>query len=174
VIANLSRGERKSKNSRILIVATIVIAAFTPAVPAAAGGDLAEHPWGLNGTSVLLRSDLVGSLTVDPVLFGAVPGTNDWSTSRSDVVVSREGRLTARIRDLILTRDGSNLLPLVSASLVCNGEIVDRTDPVPFSDAGNALISTQVTVPDRCLAPAVLLNPLDRGTVYIAATGQVE
>lgn len=164
---------RRSKNSRLVIVAAIMIAAFTPAVPAAAGGELAEHRASPNGTSVLLRSDLVGSLAVDPVLFGVVPGTNDWSTSRSEVVVSTDGRFTARIRNLILTGAGSNLLPLVSASLVCNGEIVDRTDPVPFSVTGNALINTRVTVPDRCLAPAVLLNPLDRGTVYIAASGLV-
>ena len=125
------------------------------------------------GGSLLLRSPLVGSLADDPTLFGVVPGTVDWTVSRSRVVVRADGRLDARVRGLIQPREGSNPIFLLAASLVCNGRVVDRTAPVPFDESGDADVHERLTVPDRCLAPAVLLHPLDRDGVYIAASGLV-
>jgi hypothetical protein len=53
-------------------------------------------------------------------------------------------------------------VPQISARLVCNGAVVDTVGPVPFSPSGYARIKDKFTVPTRCLAPAVLLNRLDR------------
>jgi hypothetical protein len=154
---------------RILAAASVVlVAALLPTVPAAANGG---HGRG-SKARVLLKSDLVGSLTSDPVLFDKlVPGNVDWSVSRSKVTVLTNGRVDVRIRDLILPREGNNPLPLLSATLVCNGVPGDMVGPVPFNTDGDARIEATFTVPDRCLAPAVLINPLDRDGVYIAATG---
>jgi hypothetical protein len=60
----------------------------------------------------------------------------------------------------------------VSATVVCNGRDLRTTAPVPFSAGGDAQIEAHVTLPERCLAPAVLLNPLGNAGVYIAATGR--
>lgn len=161
---------RRSVFSWITVACAALFAALVPALPAVAA-DGRAGPGSQHRTGVLLRAELVGSLANDPTLFGVVPGTNDWSVSNSDVVVSKNGRFEARIRGLILTGEGANLLPLISASLLCNGIIVGRTDPAAFSANGNARISGQIAVPDRCLAPVVLINPLDRNGVYIAASG---
>jgi len=155
---------------RILAGSSVaLLAALVPTVPAAA-----DSGQGSRGhVHVLLKSNLVGSLTSDPVLFGGVvPGTVDWSTSRSKVTVRTDGRVDVRIRDLILPREGNNPLPLLSATLVCNGVPGDMVGPVPFSTRGDARIKDTFAVPDRCLAPAVLINPLDRSGVYIAVSGE--
>jgi len=150
--------------------ALAVTVAFAPsAAPAALGGDSGGTR---TGGSLLLRSPLVGSRTDDPPLFGVVPGTVDAAVSRSRVVVRRNGRLDARVRGLIQPREGANPIPLLSVSLISNGAVVVRTAPVPFDAAGNADVHERLSVPDRCLAPTVLLNPLDRDGVYIAASGR--
>lgn len=55
--------------------------------------------------------------------------------------------------------------------MACNGERVATTAAAPLSTAGNAQIKDTVTLPNRCLAPAVLINPNGNAAVYIAATG---
>jgi hypothetical protein len=45
------------------------------------------------------------------------------------------------------------------------------TDSVPLSRQGNARIRAHVTVPDRCLAPVLLVHPNGSTARYIAATG---
>lgn len=164
----------RTTTRRILAATSVaIVAALVPTVPAAANGGHASPRHRHHSTAhVLIKSSLVGSLTTDPVLFGKlVPGTVDWSVSRSSVTVLTNGRVDVQIRDLILPRDGNNPLPLLSATLVCNGVPGDMVGPVPFNTAGNARIKDTFTVPNRCLAPAVLINPLDRDDVYIAATG---
>jgi hypothetical protein len=150
--------------------ALAVTVALVPSLAAPAGGSTTGGA--RTSGSVLLRSPLVGSRTSDPPLFGAVPGTVDEAASRSRVVVRADGRIDARVRGLIQPREAGNPIPLLAASLVCNGEVVARTDPVPFDEAGHADVHQRLTVPERCLAPAVLINPLDRDGVYIAASGR--
>jgi hypothetical protein len=152
---------------RTLLTGTALVVTVALAPTLALGGGTRTD------RSVLLRSPLVGSRASDPQLFGAVPGTVDEAVSRSRVVVRADGRLDARVRGLVQPREGSNPIPLLAASLVCSGHNVDTTAPVPFDEAGNADVHERLTVPPRCLAPAVLINPLDRDGVYIAATGRV-
>jgi hypothetical protein len=45
------------------------------------------------------------------------------------------------------------------------------TASVPLSPAGNAEIKTTITLPAKCLAPVVLLNPAGGVTRYIGASG---
>ena len=71
-------------------------------------------------------------------------------------------------------RSGSATAARILASPVGeNGTtaVVATTAVVPFSSAGDAKIHARVTLPERCIAPVVLLNPRGNPAVYIAVTG---
>ncbi|HET7280383.1 MAG TPA: hypothetical protein VFJ22_20100 [Dermatophilaceae bacterium] len=123
-------------------------------------------------SSAILRASVQGSLTTDPPLFGVNPGGAPWQITRGLARVSQQGDVAVDVRGLIIPTRGSNPVPALSASLACNGQVVATTSTVPFSPEGDAQIRAQVTVPERCLAPAVLLNPNGNPAVYIAVTGR--
>jgi hypothetical protein len=154
---------------RSLAGAAVLVATLGVTVPAFAAGSGAHHSG--RSQETLLSARLVGSLTTDPALFGVNPGGADWSVSRSTVKVKADGRVDVKVRDLVLTSTGANPVPTISASLVCNGMVVDTVGPVAYDTEGDARIRDRFSVPDRCLAPAVLLNPLERVGTYIAASG---
>lgn len=153
------------------VLATAALALLLPAATAApAGAD------GDRRKPVLLRSGLVGSTPapVGPTLFGVTPGTAPWVLDNGRVRVERSGELELRVRGLVIPTapaNGTNPVPTLSASLVCDGVVVDTTEAVPFSTRGHARISTTVDVPGTCLAPAVLVHPNLVTGVYIAADG---
>jgi len=62
-------------------------------------------------------------------------------------------------------------VPQVAASVACNGAVVATTAVVPFSSTGDARIRATVALPERCIAPVVLLNPRGNAAVYIGVTG---
>lgn len=155
---------------RILPLAAMVTVAAL-AVPGVAAAD---H--GYDRSGALLRSGLVGSTPAPagPALFGVTPGTSPWVIGAGRVRADRDGTLEIRIRRLVIPTppaNGTNPVPRLSASLVCNGSIADTTAPVPFDTAGNARIRERLDLPDTCLAPAVLVHPNTVTSVYIAATG---
>ena len=162
---------------RIAVGASLVlVATLGTTAPAFAGGHGNDHGddhrgHGHGKVTTLLQADLIGSLTTDQPLFGANPGGVDWTVSRSTVTVKSDGRFDAKVRSLLVTATQANPVATISASLACNGAIVDTVGPVAFDTSGNARIRGTFHVPGRCLAPAVLLNPLDRTTTYIAASG---
>jgi hypothetical protein len=122
--------------------------------------------------SDLLRAPLQGSQLDDPPLFGLVRGGAPWVISDGTARLRADGDLTVEVEGLIIPARGGNPLATLSATVVCNGKDRLMTAPVPFSAAGDARIDTRVSLPERCLAPAVLLNPLSNGGTYIAATGR--
>ncbi len=148
-------------------LATVVIAAQPSA---ASAHDDYDEP------SVVLRSTLVGSTPAPagPTLFGRTPGTAPWVLDKGRVRVDTAGNFDLRVRGLVIPTppaNGTNPVPTLSASLVCNGAVVATTATVPFDTAGNARINTTVAVPSPCLAPAVLVHPNAVTSVYIAASG---
>jgi hypothetical protein len=155
---------------RRLAVAAAALLLTAGAAPAVADDGHSHGRGQARGT--LLSADLIGSLTTDPVIAGLSPGGADWSVSRSTVKVKANGRVDIRVRDLVLTSTGANPVTTISASLVCNGEVVDTVGPVRYDAEGDARIRDRFEVPDRCLAPAVLLNPASNFTRYIAVSGQ--
>jgi hypothetical protein len=163
---------RKLARCSVVGSAVVLVAALGPAVPALASGgsDGREHH---GRAGVLLKADLIGSLTKDAKLFGVAPGGADWTVSNSRVKVRTDGRVDAKVRRLVLTKTGENPVPMISASLVCNGKVVDSVGPVAYNMKGNARIKDTFMVPRRCLAPAVLLHPNEVSGVYIAASGAV-
>lgn len=147
-------------------VVAVGLAAVAVAVPVAISHD----------GGPLLRSGVAGSTPPaagGPTLFGVVPGGAPWvADSDSRIKLTRSGKLEAEIVGLVIPgRTPPNPLATLSASVVCNGKVVATTGTVPFSPEGNAEVEAQVSLPDTCLAPAVLINPLDRAGIYIGASG---
>ncbi|GAA2743783.1 hypothetical protein GCM10009868_18910 [Terrabacter aerolatus] len=122
--------------------------------------------------SDLLRAPLQGSQLADPPLFGLVRGGAPWVISEGTARLRADGRLSVEVQGLIIPARGNNPLATLSATVVCNGRDLRMTAAVPFSATGAAQIETRVDLPARCLAPAVLLNPLSNAGTYIAATGR--
>jgi hypothetical protein len=122
--------------------------------------------------SDIIRASLQGSLPKDPSLFGLAPGALPWVISDGSARLRANGDLSVEVEGLIIPTRGSNPLATLSATVACNGKPVAMTAPVPFNTAGNAEIEARVSLPERCLAPAVLLNPLSSASTYIGATGR--
>jgi len=159
---------RAAMAAAVVVTAGSVVGA--PAAYASSGhgsGHGSEH----HGGRTILAAELAGSLTTDPVLFGVAPGGADWVIGHSKATLRHGGRLDVRVDDLVLTSTGANPVTQVAASVVCNGMVVATTAVVPFSATGDAKIKANVTLPKRCIAPVVLLNPRGNAAVYIAVTG---
>ena len=89
----------------------------------------------------------------------------------SNARLRHDGRLDVRVEGLVLTSTGANPVTQLAASVVWNGAVVATTAVVPFSSTGDARIDAEVTLPQRCIAPDVLLNPRGSAAVYIGVTG---
>ena len=163
-----------------LIVGLATVALAVGATTAFAGnGPKAQKSERHGGT--VLKSDVFGSQTTGPVLFGVPPGGAPWVIDKGDVQVRRDGRVKARLDGLVIPTppsNGTNPVPQIAASVYCNGASVGTTQAVPFSLAGDARINDSLgtPLPSPCLAPAVLFNPATGGVItttnYIAATGE--
>ena len=136
-------------------------------VPIAIGGDKQD----------LLRSGIAGSTPTangGPVLFGISPGGAPWVANRhSSIRVKRNGETRIKVRALVIPdRTPPNPLTAIVASLVCNGVVVDATEPVPFSPQGNANIREKLHITKPCVAPVILLRTNATDTAaYIGASG---
>jgi hypothetical protein len=153
------------RSARSIVTLALVIAGALVAAPGvAAAGEGAP----------LLRSGLVGSSPDGPILFGVKPGGRPWVIDEGRADVSRAGVVEVEVEGLVIPtppQNGTNPVPALAASVVCNGTVAATTSTVPFSPAGDAQIEAHVTLPSPCLAPAVLLNPNGAAGTYIAATG---
>lgn len=152
---------------RVAMAAAIVATAGLLGAPAAVAGG--EHGGG--GGRTVLRAELAGSLTTDPVLFQTTPGGADWVIGDGQARLRHDGRLDVRVEGLVLTSTGANPIPQLAASVACNGAVVATTAVVPFSSTGDAKIHARLALPERCIAPVVLLNPRGNAAVYIGVTG---
>ena len=159
--------------SRLLLTLAAAISALVLVPVAADAGSSGGH----EQHGALLKSGLVGStapLEGGVALFEVVPGGRTWAVRDGAVKVTRDGRLDVRIKGLVIPEapfNGTNPLASVSATLVCNDVPGTPTATVPLSTAGDGRIRADVVVPQPCLAPAVLVNPLGNGATYIAANG---
>jgi len=152
---------------RVALAATVVATAGLVGAPAA----LAGGGHGDGGGRTILSAELAGSLTTDPLLFQTAPGGADWVIGDGEARLRHDGRLDVRVTGLVLTSTGANPVPQVAASVACNGAVVATTAVVPFSSTGDARIRATVALPERCIAPVVLLNPRGNAAVYIGVTG---
>jgi hypothetical protein len=134
---------------------------------------------GSHGDTVL-KSDVFGSQTTGPVLFGVPPGGAPWDITKGEANVRRNGDVKVSVKGLVIPTppsNGTNPVQNIAATVYCGGTAVGTTQAVPFSTAGDARIDDTLAtpLPSPCLAPVVLLNPAANGvittTMYIAATG---
>ena len=162
--------------SRVLLscAAAISVLALLP-VTAASGHEGHDQGDDHGQRAHLLRSGLVGSTAPNEgglTLFGVAPGGKTWVVREGRVSVSRDGRLDVRIEGLVIpSLGGTNPIPAVSATLVCNGTPGIPTATAPLSASGDGRIRATVAVPTPCQAPAVLVNPNGAPGTYIAVNG---
>jgi len=154
-------------------IAAVVLVAGVALVPGTA-----EATWGpAKHYGPVFDSAVVGSLPTDPVIHGVAAGNAPWKVRSGSARLKGDGRLTVKLKGLVLT-DGpfagtAGPVTSVSASLYCGADSsgpVDTTATVPLSARGDARIDEVLDVPDRCLAPTVLVHPFNATAFYIAAT----
>jgi hypothetical protein len=130
---------------------------------------------GHHAGQTLLRSTLAPTVLSDPTIHGVARGGVPWQIDTGQARLRRDGRLTVDIRGLVIPGNGTpGPVTTVSASLYCGADssaAVATTDPVPLSREGDAAIAASVSLPAKCLAPIVLINPNNNAAAYIAATG---
>lgn len=161
----------------VFAAGALLALAVVPASSALASGGDDAHEAGHHG--LLLKSSLAGSLRADAPVFGVHPGGLDWVLDEGTARVDSAGHLEVEIEGLMIPALGKNPVAMVTVSLLCNGVIAGTTAPAPLSvPAGNAEIEARVSVPARCLAPVVMVNPVNpdfpKGNVgvFIAISGQ--
>jgi hypothetical protein len=164
-----------SKRSAVALLSAAALAGSATTAVSAIGNERGDH--GGHRGEPLLDASLAPSVPSDPVIDGASAGGAPWVLRQGEVRLRRDGRLTARIRGLVIPTAPGNGTPgpvmTVSASLYCGAgtTAVGTTPSVPISRRGNADIDGHVSVPAKCLAPTVLVHPNGAAAVYIAANG---
>ena len=163
-------------SSKKLLVAAVLVAStvFVAAAAADHGGRRDDHGRH-DHARALLRAHLAGSIPSDPAIHGVLAGNVPWDGGANARLDGR-GRFELRVRGLVITGMGNpGPVTSVSASLFCapDSEAIPAftTGSVPLSAHGNARIREHVTLPDRCLAPVVLVHPNGSTARYIAASG---
>ena len=124
--------------------------------------------------SPLLRSSVAPSLPTDPILHEVTPGSAPWVLRGGVIRLSSAGMLHVRVRGLIIPELGTaGPVTSINASLFCANETTPAavTPTAPLSQKGNGTIEAQVSLPETCLTPVVLINPLGITSIYIATSG---
>lgn len=93
----------------------------------------------------------VGGLT----LHGLIGGGVAWNLDDGRAKLFEDGRLDVEVEGLVLATNGTNPIDNGRAIVTCSDAAVASSPIVPFSDEGDASVSTTVDLPDTCLAPAV-------------------
>ena len=144
---------------------SIALSALTVAPASAAGGTA--------GLVLDQRFIPVSPAPASPVIAGINPGGAPWVLDKSTAAVRTDGAIKVRLRGLVIPTpplNGTNPVASVVATLVCNGAVVDSTDPFALSTAGNGATDDTISVPVACPAPRVLIQPAANRAAYISAT----
>jgi hypothetical protein len=170
---------RVSKRTAVALLATAALAGSGATAVGALGhdGGGARGDHRDRGGAMVLNTTLAPSVPSDPALHEVAAGGAPWVLRRGEARLRRGGRLTVRVRGLVIPVAPGNGTPgpvtTVNASLYCGNDTsaVGTTPSVPISRAGNARMAGQFTLPAKCLAPVVLVHPNGNGAAYIAASG---
>jgi hypothetical protein len=145
--------------------AAVTLLAVTAAPALADGG---------RGHSIL-RAQLVGSMPApaSPTIAGILPGGRPWVNGPSTVRVREDGRITVKIRGLVIpppSGTGVNPVASVVATLVCDGAVRSSTAAFALSPAGDGSTSTTISGTEDCMDPMVLIQPAANRSAYIASS----
>lgn len=170
---------RVSKRTAVSLLATAALAGSGATAVGALGhdGNGARGNHRDRGGATVLNTTLAPSVPNDPALHEVAAGGAPWVLRRGEARLRRGGRLTVRVRGLVIPVAPGNGTPgpvtTVNASLYCGNDTMaaGTTPSVPISRAGNARMAGQFTLPAKCLAPVVLVHPNGNGAAYIAASG---
>jgi len=114
----------------------------------------------------LFTSRLLGNIGNQSIA-GFPASSVTWTLERGRVSLLplRGGRvlLAVRVRALIIPTIGINPSPDLLARVVCHDDVgtpfeAARTRAVPFPQSGDATLREEVTLPEACFAPIVLLT----------------
>jgi hypothetical protein len=160
---------KKSFLGGILVVAAGSALVFSLQAGATRGHDDEGH-------GKLFRSGLVGNLLTDPPIHGVTRAGAAWVLRRGTATLSRQGEFELRVKGLVLTNTGTTgPVTNITASFFCapDSDLVAAftAGPATLEPDGDARIRQTVTVPDRCLAPVVLVHPNGAAARYIAVSG---
>jgi hypothetical protein len=146
-----------ARSTAITAAAVVIVTSVGPAL--ASGHTILRENF--EGTVPLTEVD------ASPVIAGVTPGGAPWVLDKnSRVRVREDGRITVVVRHLVIPgRVPGNPAPLMAASLVCDGMVVDSTEAFAVSPEGNGRISDRITVPDDCDDPIVLVRNASDPTV---------
>jgi hypothetical protein len=166
-----------SKRSGVALMAISALAGSASTAVNALGNSGHSRGHGGSTDATVLKSSLAPSVPMDPAIHQVSAGGAPWVLRSGEARLRRDGRLTVRIRGLVIPVAPANGTPgpvmTVSASLYCGADTTaaGSTGSVPISRRGDARIVGRLTLPGKCLAPAVLINPNGLSGLYIAASG---
>lgn len=159
-----------NKRTAVSLLSTAVLAGSAISGVAAFGHDDQGHHDG----QTVFGSALAPSVLTDPTIHGVARGGVPWQLAGGQVRVRQDGRFSLGVRGLVIVGNGTpGPVRSISASLFCGADTTPTatTAAVPLSSSGDAQISTRISLPAKCLAPAVLVNPNGNAAAYIAASG---
>jgi len=123
----------------------------------------------------VLESTIIGS-TPGQIIGGVNAGGAPWQTTHARTVVLNDGSLAIHLTGLVLVNTGMSPVAHVAASLVCGGSggaVAATSDTFDLSPEGNADFQGQLTLPNSCLAPVLIVRAVGPNgpSAFIAATG---
>jgi hypothetical protein len=143
-----------------------------PAIYIAAGGfNLQELP---QFPVPILNTTLAGSLPSDPVLHGVTAGGAPWVVKASTFNLLSNGVVVVAVKGLVIPALGTpGPVNEIDAAIYCGADTAPAamTKSVKLNEEGDARIIDKVALPTRCVAPQILINPNQIGSLYIAGNG---
>src|SRR5271154_3524505 len=153
--------------SRRLTVALLAVAAVAESAIGGASAAAEE-------VKPLINSTLVGSMPSDPMIHGVTAGGAPWALKASTFNLASNGVVVVAVRGLVIPELGTpGPVNEIDAAIYCGADTTAAatTKSVKLNDEGDGTLVDKVTLPTRCVAPQILINPNRLGFLYIAGNG---
>jgi hypothetical protein len=124
------------------------------------------------GGRKVLDATMTGMPAAGTIVHGVTGPGAIWVIDEGRAQLFADGRLHVVVEGLVIPgRVPPNPVDFGRAVVTCGDAIAAMTDPVPFSDDGDAIVDTVVTLPSPCLGPAVFFTNTATPTRWFAVTG---
>lgn len=150
-----------ARSLRIALALTLLLALTISAASIASAG----------GRKVL-DATMTGLPIVNVTVHGVQGAGAVWVIENGKAQLFADGRLHVVVEGLVIPgRVPPNPADFGRAVVTCGDAIAAMTDPVPFSDDGDAIVDTVVTLPSPCQGPAVFFTSTGTPPRWFAVTG---